>query len=229
MSPAPRAGRLASADMADGQADGTAAAVANGASTRPRAVRAVVVLGVVVLALLGLQVASVPLGIVPAASGLPTADSIGNAEEGIAVGQRAPAFATVNGRPGLTDLDGRPIELADFAGRPLWIVFWATWCTPCQLEAPDILASFHAHEPDGLAVLAIDIQEPTVAAREYALAHGLDYTIGLDATAAIKTQYGAPGLPSHVFIDRTGVIRERYSGQLTADLMEQHLAPILGD
>ena len=126
--------------------------------------------------------------------------------------------------PLLVDLDGRPIRLADFAGRPLWIVFWATWCTPCQQEATDILAAFHAHRDDGLAVLAIDIQEPAAAVRAYVSGHDLDYTIGLDPTAAVRALYGGWGLPAHVFLDADGVIRDRYIGQLTAALMEQHLA-----
>lgn len=214
--------------MVDGQTGQTADVATDGPRSRRTATRVGLALGVIALVGIGGHVASAPLGIVPAGSAVPTDGAIGDTVEGIGVGESAPAFATVNSGPGLTGLDGQPIQLADFAGKPLWIVFWATWCTPCQLEAPDILAAFHAHEADGLVVLAIDIQEPTIAARDYAVAHDLDYTIGLDATAAIMAQYGSPGLPSHVFIDRAGVIRDRYSGQLTAALMERHLASILG-
>jgi peroxiredoxin len=149
---------------------------------------------------------------------------------GVRIGASAPDF--LGGEGGqeslLKDLDGKPIRLHDFAGKPLWIVFWTTWCTPCQQEASGIRAAFHAHRGDGLAVLAIDIQEPSVAVREYAVSHDLDYTIGLDPTAAVKALYGGWGLPSHFFLDRTGVIRDRYLGQLTAELMEQRLRAIIG-
>jgi cytochrome c biogenesis protein CcmG/thiol:disulfide interchange protein DsbE len=126
------------------------------------------------------------------------------------------------------DLAGNPIRLDDFAGKPLWIVFWATWCTPCQQEARDIRVSYHAHRDDDLAVLAIDVQEPAAAVREYALSHDLDYAIGLDPTAAVKALYGAWGLPVHFFLDGNGVIRDRYFGQMTGELMEQHLQAIVG-
>lgn len=149
-------------------------------------------------------------------------------EGGVAIGQAAPDFVGPDGDPLLVDLDGNQIRLADFAGKPLWIVFWATWCIPCQQEAPDIRASYHTHRGDDLTVLAIDVQEPAAAVREYALSHDLDYAIGLDATAAVKDLYGAWGLPSHFFVDGNGVIRDRYFGQMTGELMEEHLRSIIG-
>jgi peroxiredoxin len=148
--------------------------------------------------------------------------------EGVGIGQAAPDFVSADDqKPLLIDLDGRPIRLGDFAGKPLWIVFWATWCIPCQEEVSDIRASYNAHADDGLGVLAIDIQEPSVAVREYALSHDIDYAIGLDSTGAVKDMYGAWGLPSHLFLDGHGVIRDRYLGQLTRELMEEHLIAII--
>jgi peroxiredoxin len=155
---------------------------------------------------------------------------IGSAVEGVGIGQAAPDFEDAGNdqKPLLVDLDGNPIRLGDFAGKPLWIVFWATWCIPCQQEAPDIRASYHAHRGDDLVVLAIDVQEPAAAVREYARDHDLDYAIGLDTTGAVKDLYGAWGLPSHYFVDGNGVIRDRYFGQLTRELMELHLRSIIG-
>jgi cytochrome c biogenesis protein CcmG, thiol:disulfide interchange protein DsbE len=194
-----------------------------------RAVRTAAAIVVVALVAVGVYVASIPLGSPGIGSTAPSdARPFDRAVEGIGIGQAAPDFKSAGDGPGLTDLDLHPIRLADFEGKPLWIVFWATWCAPCQLEAPEILAAFHAHETDDLEVLAIDVQEPAVAARDYAETHELDYAIGLDATGSVMAQYGAAGLPSHVFVDRDGVIRDRYSGQLTGELMEQHLVSILG-
>lgn len=191
--------------------------------------RLVVGATLVVLVAATVSLASAPIGGSPAASPLPSGSFVATGRAGVAIGDTALDFVGVDGRvPLLVDLDGRPIHLADFAGRPLWIVFWATWCTPCQLEAPDILAAYHAHRGDGLAVLAIDLQEPAATVREYVRTHDLDYAIGLDATAAVRTQYAAWALPSHIFLDGRGVIRDRYFGQLTADLMEQHVRALFG-
>jgi cytochrome c biogenesis protein CcmG, thiol:disulfide interchange protein DsbE len=195
------------------------------APARRRARRFVVLLGVIVLIGAAAVVSNLGLGGAPNAS--PGTSGVG-ADTGI--GQAAPDFvgAGGNGASLLMSLDGKPIRLGDFAGKPLWIVFWATWCTPCQQEASAIRNAYHAHRDDNLAVLAIDIQEPAAAVREYALSHDLDYAIGLDPSAAVKAMYGSLGLPSHYFLDGEGVIRDRYIGQLTADLMERHLQSIVG-
>ena len=198
-------------------------------SARRSARRLAAGLGVAVLIAAAAVVAARPLGGSPSASVPEAGASAAGAGQGVAIGRAAPDFVRASDQePLLLDLEDRPIHLGDFAGRPLWIVFWATWCTPCQQEASDIRASFHAHHADGLGVLAIDVQEPAVAVREYALRHDLDYAIGLDATAGVKALYGSLGLPSHFFLDGDGVIRDRYIGQLTAELMEQHLQSIIG-
>lgn len=149
------------------------------------------------------------------------------ARVGIEVGEMAPDFTADDGSPLLIGLDGEPISLMAYRGRPLWIVFWATWCTPCQEEASGIRDAYHAHRDARLAVLAIDVQEPAAAASRYAGAHGLDYDVGLDATAAVQDLYGGWGLPTHYFLDAAGAIQDRYLGQLTPELMEQRLAAIL--
>ena len=183
-------------------------------------------LGVALLIGATAWVSTLRLGGVPTAPGAGLGSPSG-AVTGPAIGQLAPDFISADGQtPLLTDLDGRPVRLAEFAGKPLWIVFWATWCTPCQEEAADIRTAYHGHRED-LAVLAIDVQEPAAAARAFAQGRDLDYAIGLDSSAAVKTLYGDWGLPAHFFVGADGVIRDRYLGQLTADLMEQHLKAIL--
>ncbi|MEO8570543.1 MAG: TlpA disulfide reductase family protein [Chloroflexota bacterium] len=182
-----------------------------------------------VLVVAAASIASMRIGATSAGWPLPSGSFVATGRAGIAVGDTALDFVGDDGRvPLLVDLDGRPIHLADFAGRPLWIVFWATWCTPCQLEAADILAAYHAHQGDGLAVLAIDLQEPAATVRDYVRMHDLDYAIGLDATAAVRTQYAAWALPSHIFVDGRGVVRDRYLGQLTANLMEEQVRALVG-
>ena len=198
---------------------------------RRRARRFTAGLGLMVFIGAAMYASMLPPGGTPTASRGPDASSyaMGSAMEGVGIGQSAPDFVGADKakEPILVDLDGNPIRLHDFAGRPLWVVFWATWCTPCQQEASDIRDLYHAHMDDDLAVLAIDIQEPPAAVRQYALSHDLDYAIGLDPTAAVRALYGAWGLPSHFFLDGNGVIRDRYLGQMTRELMEERLRSII--
>jgi thiol-disulfide isomerase/thioredoxin len=187
------------------------------------------VLGLLAIVTAAAYVSTQPFGDPPAS--LPTfdaGDAIGHVARGVGIGEAAPDFVAADGtEPLLLDLDGNPIRLHDFAGKPLWIVFWATWCTPCQQEAPDIRDLYRAHRDDDLEVLAIDIQEPAVAVRKYTLGHDLDYAIGLDPRAAVRDLYGGWGLPSHLFLDGNGTIRDRYLGQMNRQLMEEHLRTII--
>ena len=151
-------------------------------------------------------------------------------QEGLQIGQRAPDFVgqSDNQEVRLTDLNGRPLSIAAFRGRPLWINFWATWCPPCQRETPDLRAAYEAHKVDGLALVSISIQEPADIVREYVARYGLTYTIGLDTSAAIMRTYAVYGLPTHYFVDRDGVIRDRWYGPLNRDQIEQRIALISG-
>jgi peroxiredoxin len=160
-------------------------------------------------------------GVVPGASFY----RISAETQGLQLGQRAPDFTGKNGDQDvrLSDLDGREIRLADFAGKPVWVVFWATWCPPCQQETPDIRSVYEAYRDDGLVVVAVDVQEDVDTVRRYVQTYSLGYRIGLDTYAAIMKTYGVFGLPTHYFIDRQGVIRDRYFGPLKRDQMEQRV------
>ena len=129
---------------------------------------------------------------------------------------------------GLRDLDGKPIRLADFRGRPIWINFFATWCPPCQQETPTLEKLYREHQAEGLVVLAISVQETaTDDVRAYAARYGLTFPIGFDATSAVFKAYQAYGLPTQLFIDRQGVIRSVVRGPVSDLTGEQNLAPIL--
>lgn len=145
--------------------------------------------------------------------------------QGLEVGQLAPDFVGTNGEQEvrLTGLDGREVRIADFRGRPLWVFFWATWCPPCQQETPDVRDAFEAHRDEGLLVLAIDIQEPVEVVSDYVELYDLRYTIGIDTDGTIMATYGVFGLPTHYFIDRDGLIRDRYFGPLSREAMEERI------
>lgn len=64
----------------------------------------------------------------------------------------APAMTTP-----LTDQDGNPVYIADFAGRPLIINFWATWCAPCVVELPSLDRAATILERDDIRVLLVSI------------------------------------------------------------------------
>lgn len=173
-----------------------------------------------------LSVVTVPLGSAgPVTSRLPGASFyvIGGGT-GLAVGDRAPDLGTTDAP--LLDLAGRTLALGAASGRPSWVFFWATWCPPCQQETPDIRAMWEEASGSGLAVIGVDVQEPAEIVREYAATYGLSYPIGLDTSAGTMKRFNVFGLPTHYFIDATGIIRDRYFGPLGRQQMRDRLASI---
>lgn len=184
-------------------------------------------------ATLVLAVVTSPIA-VPVATALPRPGSdaveVAPPVAGLGVGSLAPEFTgMVDGQTvGLADLDGDPIRLSDLRGRPVWINFWASWCPPCQEETPILREVFETHREQGLAVVAISVQEASVEdVRAYAETYELDYTIGFDATSAIFKTYQAYALPTQIFLDADGVVRAVVIGPLTKLEVERILAPLL--
>lgn len=174
-----------------------------------------------------LYLATRPLGV--GGDSQPSFFVIGSAVPGVQVGQIAPGMVEDPSAPALalTDLDGTPLALADFAGQPLWIIFWKTACPPCEAEAADVAAGSAAHRADGLVVLGVDVWDTTAVVHDYAADHPLDYPVAVAPTSALMDAYGVWGAPTHYFIDSSGIIRDRYFGPMTRELIEKSLAKII--
>ena len=147
----------------------------------------------------------------------PSAFLIGSPVPGLALGDLAPELAVdlAGGRLELTDLDGRPIRLADLRGKAVWINFWASWCPPCQYETPTIRALDQRYRDRGLVVVAIQVQGIVEDARDYAERYGLEYTIGADVTGDVFHLYRVFALPTQFFIDPEGRIRRIVIGPVS--------------
>jgi thiol-disulfide isomerase/thioredoxin len=151
---------------------------------------------------------------------------VGEPGIGLAIGDRPPALATVDGP--IMDTAGEPVDLTAYEGRPVWVVFWATWCPPCQRETPDLQKAYAANRDDGLELVAVNVQESADVARDYATTYGLTYRIALDPSAGVFRAWGVFGLPTHYFIGRDGRIRDRWFGPLSLAEMQKRVDLIEG-
>lgn len=120
--------------------------------------------------------------------------------------------------------DGQYLSLADLQGQPVLINFWATWCSPCREEMPELLAAAHAN-PE-LVLLAVNVQEELARLEPFAVELGMSVPVLQDPTGDLRTRYGVRGLPTTIFIDRTGHIATIWQGQLTPELLAQQLAAL---
>jgi peroxiredoxin len=131
----------------------------------------------------------------------------------------------------LNDLDGNLVSLTDYRGRPVIVNFWATWCAPCRIEMPELQAAFEQYQADGLAILALDQDEPAEVAGAYFYDEmGLTFTPLLDENSDVSTHYGSYGvLPSTYFIDASGAVSAIHRGPLTMSQIEGYLGDIMSD
>ncbi len=123
--------------------------------------------------------------------------------------------------------DGSTISLSDYAGKPLWLNFGASWCRDCRAEAADFEATYEKYRGRGLNVLAVFISEPPTDVKAYAQRAGLTFPIVVDPGDKIASAYSLVGIPTHILIGSDGTIKDIKIGALSPDDMEKAVATIL--
>ena len=126
------------------------------------------------------------------------------------IGATAPAFAT-------DDLDGNRVRLADAAGHPVLVNFWASWCVPCRTEFP-VLKSVLAAHPE-VRVLGVVFNDSASAARHFLDDQHATWPGLIDPKGQIAAAYDVhqkPGIPVTVFVDKDGIVRARHLGPITS-------------
>lgn len=136
------------------------------------------------------------------------------------VGQAAPALVA----PGL---DGSTIDLADYRGKAVWLVFGGTYCPPCRDEYPLMNGFAVRYEDAGLVVLAVHVKEGADAVEPFVEDLGVTFPVALDEDGSRATAWDAVALPVHYWIDTEGVVQEAAVGGLGPDQMAANLGTIL--
>ena len=111
-------------------------------------------------------------------------------------------------------------SIADYRGKAVLLNLWATWCGPCREEMPRIQRLQEELGPQGLAIVAVSIDNPGMAdaIRDFRKELGLSFEILYDESGAIRDAYQSTGVPETFLIDKQGVIRRRLIGaSWTAD------------
>lgn len=135
------------------------------------------------------------------------------------VGEQAPDFTVMS-------VDGEEIALTELAGRPVWLVFMATWCSGCRSEMPDVQATHAAAGDDGVQVVVVFVNEGSDVIDPYSQRLGLTMARVPDASGSLSSAYGVAGLPTHFFLDANGVVGFTRSGVLSASQIEEALATV---
>ena len=102
----------------------------------------------------------------------------------------------------LPTLAGEMMELKDTRGKVTILNFWASWCGPCQIEAPHLQAFYEKHK-EKVEILAVNITSKDVKkqVKTFVNEHQLTFPILLDQTGDVSMMYGAFTIPTTIFLN----------------------------
>jgi thiol-disulfide isomerase/thioredoxin len=105
---------------------------------------------------------------------------------------------------GIDVLTGKEVALADFAGKPVVVNIWASWCPGCNAEAAALARFAEAHPEAGF--LGIDFQDSRNAAREFYERYGWEFPSIFDPDGALARRLGLRGTPTTIFVNEHRIV-----------------------
>ena len=127
------------------------------------------------------------------------------------------------------DWEGNSVNLSDFAGKPIVLNFWATWCYYCRVEMPEFNEA--ATELSGVQFIMVNatdgIDETISSAKSYIEANGYnDFIVFFDTSSMAQYTYGVGGYPTTFFISADGSKIYYISGAIDYDTLLEGIALI---
>ncbi len=110
-----------------------------------------------------------------------------------------------------TAVDGRKISLADMKGKVVLIDFWATWCTPCMAELPNVKAAYARLNPKGFEIIGISFDQDKDTLTKALKKEGMtwpQYFDGEGWSNKLGEQYGIKSIPAMWLVDKKGNLRD---------------------
>lgn len=135
------------------------------------------------------------------------ADALRSAEQAIA----APAC------PLVIDTPGAPRALAELHGRVVYLDFWASWCGPCRQSFPFMNTLQTELGEQGLAVVAVNLDEETADAASFLAAHPARFQVAGGDNTACASAFQVEAMPSSYLVDRAGRVRLVHHGFRAGD------------
>ncbi len=127
---------------------------------------------------------------------------------GIDTGSSLPSFKTV-------DLSGKTITQADLTGKVSIVNFWATTCTICMKEMPEMITVFKELNPEGLQFLSLAMSyDPPMSVMHYAKTRDLPFIVAMDSDGTAAKAFGkVEQTPTTFVIGKNGKVLKRYVGE----------------
>lgn len=129
----------------------------------------------------------------------------------------------------MTDRDGNEVKLSNFAGKPIVLNFWASWCGPCQMEMPDFEEMYktYGEEVQFIMVNMTDGSQETVeSATQFITEKGYTFPVYYDTKMEGAYYYSVYSLPMTYFIGVDGYVTGRNTGMISAENLQKGIEAI---
>jgi len=119
----------------------------------------------------------------------------------------------------LSGRGGQTIDLSKYKGQVVMINFWASWCVPCRQEMPLLEDIYKKYKPMGFTMLGVNVEPKTQDAEAFLakLSKPVTFPVAWDVDSKVSKLYKVAGMPTTVFIDRKGNVREIHKSYKTGD------------
>ena len=125
----------------------------------------------------------------------------------------------------LDDMNGAKVDLAKYAGKPLIINLWATWCGPCRLEMPQLVAFADKYKDRGLTVIGVSVDDAPDAIRAFAAEYKVTYPmrVGTGQDHFLMSVGYEDTLPLSLLIRADGTVADKFVGIKTTEDWERRI------
>ena len=124
-------------------------------------------------------------------------------------------------------LDGKTLPAQALKGKVVLVVYWATWCPPCQRELPELQALYEKHRGKGFEILALSIDADKFTVEEFWKDHDYLFPVAMIAPAHTRVLGKVKATPTLHLIDRQGKLNLVRLGPMGQDKLEARLLPLL--
>lgn len=127
------------------------------------------------------------------------------------------------------DMHGGDVRIASYKGKVILLNYWATWCGPCKVEIPDLVALQDQYKDQGLVVLGVSQDDDPETLRAFASTFKMNYPVlvGRDHPDLLDAQGPLWGLPTSYLIGRDGSICAKHLGPATKEDFEREIKALL--
>lgn len=124
----------------------------------------------------------------------------------------------------LKDQYGNTHTLSDYKGKTVFLNFWATWCSPCRAEMPDIQKLYEEFQQEDVVILGVAApnlgrEKSEEGIKGFLEENGYTYPVVMDTEAEAFQAYGINSFPTTFMIDKDGNVFWYIPGQLSEETM----------